>query len=90
MLVRSALFATALLLPAGPSLADPCQRRADTPPGVRLQPQVGCAGKTVAGQRSPAPAAQQAGREPGFIDLGNGSQLRIGGRVRMDMDLKQR
>jgi hypothetical protein len=26
------------------------------------------------------------GRQPGFIDLGNGTEVRVGGRVRIDVD----
>lgn len=35
------------------------------------------------------PDRARAGRTPGFIDLGNGTEVRVGGRVRMDYDLRR-
>ena len=31
----------------------------------------------------------EAGRRPGFIDLGNGTEIRIGGRARFDYDVRR-
>ena len=36
------------------------------------------------------PDRQRAARRPGFIDLGNGTEVRVGGRVRMDYDARSR
>jgi hypothetical protein len=73
----------AAALSASPSEAKDC-RREDVPPGVRLPQQVGCkpraperVGETV---RPPV----KPGRQPGFIDLGNGTELRIGGDAGID------
>ena len=35
------------------------------------------------------PGAQRAGRSPAFIDLGNGTEVRVGGRVQMDYDRRR-
>ncbi|NNM71928.1 hypothetical protein [Enterovirga aerilata] len=35
------------------------------------------------------PEGQRVGRRPGFIDLGNGTEVRIGGRVQMDYDTRR-
>lgn len=36
------------------------------------------------------PAAPRAGSRPGFIDLGGGTEVRVGGRVQMDYDARRR
>jgi len=55
----------------------------EAPPGVRVAPPPGCAVKAA-----PAPNRQdeavRAGRAPGFVDLGNGVEVRISGRVRAE------
>ena len=57
----------------------------DAPPGVRVQLPPGC--RLPGGAAAPAnrtDSRQKAGKSPGFIDLGNGSEVRIGGRARVD------
>ena len=68
-----------VLLGAAPALAAEC-RSGDLPPGVR-------ADKVPACRPRPAPAEAprvRAGSQPGFIDLGNGTEVRISGRARID------
>jgi hypothetical protein len=73
----------AVALTSGAALAESCPRSgeagkrkaADCKPSERLQPY--------------DPDKVRAGREPGFIDLGQGSELRVGGRVRMDYDVRR-
>lgn len=73
----------ALLLVAGPALAGSCRipdrpdRSTTTPcpPAERLTPY--------------DPDAARAGRTPGFIDLGQGTEIRIGGRARLDYDVRR-
>jgi len=36
------------------------------------------------------PDAARRGRSPGSIDLGNGTEVRIGGRVQMEYDVRRR
>jgi len=75
------------LLGAGPAVAKEC-RMPDLPPGVRVQLPPGC--------REPvgtAPAKQDAREalrgEAGFVDLGNGTKVRIGGRVRAETGFRR-
>ncbi len=35
------------------------------------------------------PGAQRTERPPGFINLGNGTEVRVGGRVQMDYDRRR-
>ena len=35
------------------------------------------------------PGAVRAGRDRGFIDLGNGTEVRVGGRAQMDYDVRR-
>ena len=68
------------LVTVGPAQAKGCQGDGDLPPGVRVPERPGCLPR----QRSPArdtKPAVKAGRQPGFIDLGNGAELRINGQV---------
>ena len=59
--------------PAGTSGA--ARRARDCPPDERVQPY--------------DPDRLKAGRTPGLIDLGNGTEVRIGGRVRMEYDTRR-
>lgn len=74
MLLALAPFAAA----AGEARRPPCP--ADAPPGVRLPDRPGCR------ERGAAPAR---GGPPGFIDLGDGASLRVGGRVRGEVDVRR-
>ena len=85
----------ALSLLAGPVAAQPGAARdcrpVEAPPGVRLPERAGCKPPDKPGDTPPAvargtkPAAARAGRAPGFIDLGNGTQVRIGGEVDVEV-----
>jgi hypothetical protein len=67
-----------------PSQARDC-RPAEAPPGVRVPLPAGCEpGATKAPPKSRQTTAR-SGQDSGFIDLGNGSQVRISGRVRVDV-----
>lgn len=35
------------------------------------------------------PDRARAGRAPGFIDLGHGTEVRVGGRARLDYDVRR-
>ena len=79
----AALAASWLLTPApAPALAQSCPDRAakraksaDCAPPRKIEPY--------------DPVRVSAGRTPGFVDLGNGTEVRISGRVRMDYDLRR-
>ena len=80
------ILASALLLAGqgGVALADTClnpttktksAKSRDCPPAAKVEPY--------------DPDRVKAGRNPGFIDLGNGTEVRIGGRARMDFDTRR-
>lgn len=73
MTTAAAPLAALALLAAAPVAAADC--RPDRPADVR--PSSDCAPARSRADRA------RAGR-PGFIDLGNGTEVRIGGRVRID------
>jgi hypothetical protein len=80
-LLRFAVAWGAVLWAGGAASANDC-RPADAPPGVRVPDRPGC---------KPSPPGKlvesglKTGREPGFIDLGNGTDVRVSGRVRVDL-----
>jgi hypothetical protein len=82
MILRLALAALAAAA-ASSVAAKECKPSADAPPGVRAPAPRGCAAASPV--RPFAEEAVRAGREPGFVDLGNGSSLRVSGRVRVDV-----
>ncbi|WP_375459777.1 hypothetical protein [uncultured Enterovirga sp.] len=75
----------ALLLLAVPAAAETCPVRGDSaqrarrpatcPPPAKVEPY--------------DPDRARAGRRPGFIDLGGGTEVRIGGRARVDYDVRR-
>jgi hypothetical protein len=79
------LLVLPLVLSAGAADAKPC-RPAD--------PAVSNAGRQSCLKQEKVvpyePGAQRAGRQPGFIDLGSGTEIRVGGRVQMDYDTRRR
>ncbi len=78
--MRMLLLAPFLLLAAPPALARPdCRPPRDLPPGVTTPPRVGCPAVKTRDQ-----GALRAGRTPGFVDLGNGTEVRISGRARFE------
>ena len=74
-------FVLAGLVAAHPAAARDC-RPLEAPPGVHIPERPGC---TRPGARAPKPAAAKPGRAPGFMDLGNGTQVRIDGTVGVDV-----
>ncbi|MEZ0170436.1 hypothetical protein [Microvirga sp. TS319] len=72
------LLASSLLMTAGPALAKEC-RIPDPKPGQVLQIPPEC--KNVV---EPRPKAEALRSEPGAIDFGNGTTVRIGGSVRVE------
>ena len=80
------LLVLSLAAAAVPAEAKPCKTR-DARAG-NAAPQSSCErqGRLVPYE----PGAQRAGRQPGFIDLGGGTEIRVGGRVQMDYDTRRR
>ena len=75
-----AVLASSLLILAGPALAKGC-RIPDPKPGQPLHVPSECK-DAVRPKQQKAEALKSA---PGAIDLGNGTTIRIGGRVRAEM-----
>lgn len=87
MRAPSVLLCACLLLPVTePALAESCHaperparrtvtRRTPCPPAERPVPY--------------DPDRARAGRTSGFIDLGGGMEIRIGGRARLDYDVRR-
>jgi hypothetical protein len=84
--MRRAFVALVVLVGAASAAEGRDCRVPEAPPGVRVQAPVGCEARVPPPASRPKPGAGlKASRQPGFIDLGNGSQLRVGGRVRVDV-----
>jgi hypothetical protein len=70
----------ALFVTGGPAVAKGCPGDGELPPGVRMPERPGCPPRPGSSARDIKPTAK-SGRQPGFIDLGNGAELRVGGQV---------
>ncbi|BCM87469.1 hypothetical protein NS228_03000 [Methylobacterium indicum] len=86
----SAILALAVLVPAAVALPAVAGERGvrparlcpqDAPPGVRLPDRPDC---------REAPQAVRSGAAPGFIDLGNGTSLRVSGRAAYEVGARTR
>ena len=94
--LRPLLLAAALAAACGAMVADPdpaaaagCRRPAAPAAARSNAARAGCGTTPAARKPKPErddPPALQAGQRPGFIDLGGGTELRVGGRVRLEMD----
>lgn len=83
MMATRLSIALCFCLLSAAALAEDC-RRPEPPPGVRIPEVADCKpSRPVAKPNRDEPL--RAGREAGFMDLGNGTQVRIGGRVRVDI-----
>ena len=81
-----ALVACSVVALSGSASADSC-RRADDGAGRRKAGPDAC--RPDERLRPYEPGAARAGRDPGFVELGNGTEVRVGGRVRMDYDVRR-
>ncbi len=77
------LLVTLLMLAAGSAAAKEC-RMPDLPPGVQVRVPPECQG--IVKQRADNDRVKA---EPGAIDLGNGTTVRIGGRVRVETSVQR-
>jgi hypothetical protein len=81
--MRLPIFLAALIVAAGsPALAKEC-RIPDARPGIRVQLPPECRNLVQSG-RAEAERREALRSDRGFINLGNGTQVRIGGRVRVE------
>jgi hypothetical protein len=69
-----------------PAAAKEC-RMPKAPPGVALQMPPECR-QARAANRDERASPERLRTENGFVDLGNGTQVRIGGRVRAEMGFR--
>lgn len=81
---RLIILASSLSVMAGPALAKEC-RIPEPKPGQAIQVPEAC--KDAARPKSQQVEAMKA--DKGAIDLGYGTTLRVGGRVRAEMDWKR-
>ena len=77
---RLAAAAAMVSLSSIPAPARDC-RPVEAPPGVRVPEQVGCKPGRATAKTQAQPHAVRSGRQPGWIDLGNGTEVRISGGV---------
>jgi hypothetical protein len=75
-----------LMASAGPALAKEC-RTPHLPPGMEVRLPPGCEEPLVS--RPKAERRNGIRAEQGFIDLGNGTQVRISGRVRTEFGVSR-
>ena len=71
----------------GPVLAKEC-RMPDLPPGMKVRLPPGC-DEPLPAKRSKSEGRDSLNANNGFIDLGNGTQVRIGGRVRAETGFRR-
>jgi len=83
-MIRLSCAALLILGVPGVAAARDCRPPADLPPGVRGPDQPGCQARKAPGE----PRAKR-GREPGFVDLGAGTEVRISGRVRFEAGVRR-
>jgi len=83
MTARSLSLATILLATALPAAARDC-RVPEAPPGVSVPSRPGCSAPEAKPARPADPRAVRTGRNPGAILLENGTEIRIGGRIRFE------
>ena len=79
-------IAVLLISSVSSALAKEC-RMSDLPPGVQVQLPPGCKAPLRSG-RTEARSRDRLRANEGFIDLGNGTQVRIDGRVRAEMGVR--
>jgi hypothetical protein len=76
-----------LVAVSGPALAKEC-RMPDLPSGAHVQLPPGCRDLIHAG-RFDREKQDSINSSQGFIDLGNGTQVRIGGRIRAEVGVRR-
>ena len=81
------VFSLLLMASAGPALAKEC-RTPHLPPGMEVRLPPGCE-EPLQPTRNRAERRDGLRAEQGFIDLGNGTQVRISGRVRTEFGVSR-
>ena len=81
------VFSLLLIASAGSALAKEC-RTPHLPPGLEVRLPPGCK-EPLPARRSKAERRDGLRAEQVFIDLGNGTQVRISGRVRAEFGVRR-
>ena len=76
-----------LLIGTGAALAKEC-RIPDLPPGMRVQLPPHCKEPTRMGRTQSAKQDRLRG-DDGFVEIGDGTRVRIGGRVRTEFGIRR-
>lgn len=84
--MRVSICVAVLLMGMGPAVAKEC-RMPDLPADARVAIPPECRDAVRAKDSNPAEGALKADR--GFIDLGSGTKVRIGGRVRAEYGFRR-
>lgn len=84
--LQVAVLATILL--AFPAAAEPCRKPGEAAARPGRNP-TSCPPPAPRKVEPYDPDRARAGSRPGFIDLGGGTEVRIGGRARMDYDVRR-
>jgi len=83
-LLIAGTFAALLALSALAQAKD-CNKGA-SPSETRRLEKAGCGTASAGVPKPDAHPNLRVGQRPGFIDLGNGTEIRVGGRARLDID----
>lgn len=84
--MRFPVFLTFLIVVASPAVAKEC-RMPDVPAGAHVQLPPEC--KATVRTRSTGVTTQDVLKaDQGFIDLGNGTKVRVGGRIRAEVGVR--
>ena len=83
------VIGTGVLMPS-PGQAKECPSSKGLAPGVRMPERAGCVARSGESRRDTKAPPARAAREPGFIDAGNGLQVRIGGHVGFEAGHRRR
>lgn len=84
--MRIPIFLACLAIGAGPAVAKEC-RMPDVPPSVPVQLPPECR-VTLRPGRAQAVKQDSLRADQGLIDLGNGTKVRVGGRVRAEVGVQ--
>ena len=87
MLRNRLRIAACLGVLAAPAAAKDCRIK-DAPPGVRVSPPPGCPAATAPAGMRQRDERMPVGRSVGSYTLGDGTEIRVGARVRVDANFR--
>jgi hypothetical protein len=83
-MIRITAAVATLFIGVLPVDAKTCRAAQDVPPGVRVPSAPGCKATAGPGPQAREPQHVRTEQKSGFIDIGNGTAVRINGRVRAE------